>query len=345
VNLEDMAVTATTRITPHTQGSLRPMDPARDLGAISKLIDEAFADEIDERGRAAIREMRWMARMSPLVSWWAQADPSFQDAFNGFVWEVPLPGSKGVQIVGNVSLNRAPGSYQRRIICNVVVQKAYQGQGIGRRLTEAALNEAQAKGAEGAILQVYQDNHRAYQLYTDLGFREAAGEVELRLEVPQPVGLVGAPGFQVRAWQPSDGQAAFEVAQLATPSPQHWIRPVRAENYRLGWWVRLRQHVANLWQGKRVYRLVALKEDRLVAMTSVIAAFRRDDHCLEMLVHPDHRGQIERSLASRALYMLSAISPRPIRTTLFKDHKAALRVLRAYGFEEKRTLLTLRQDF
>jgi len=33
-------------------GGLRPMDPTRDLKAIADLVAEAFADEIDERGRA-----------------------------------------------------------------------------------------------------------------------------------------------------------------------------------------------------------------------------------------------------------------------------------------------------
>ena len=73
------------------QGGLRPMDPTRDLGIVADLIAGAFADELDERGRAALREMRWMARLTPLVWWWSQVDPSFRDAFNGFVWEERSP--------------------------------------------------------------------------------------------------------------------------------------------------------------------------------------------------------------------------------------------------------------
>jgi ribosomal protein S18 acetylase RimI-like enzyme len=321
------------------------MDPSRDLGAIADLIDEAFAQEIDERGRAAIREMRWMARLSPLVWWWSQTDPSFQDTFNGFVWEETLPGQQDKQIVGNVSLNRTPGSHQRRIVCNVVVQEAYRGRGLGRRLTEAAVAEARAMGAEGVVLQVHQDNPSALRLYTDLGFRQAGGEIELWLEAVQPVDTPTAPGYHFRAWKPSDGQAAYELARLVTVAPQYWIRPVRAGDYRMDGWTRLVQRLANLGRGRRIYRLVALAEERLVAMIAVIAVLRRGNHRLELLVHPDHRGQVERVLVSRALGFLSGLPPRPVRITVSRDHEAALESLRAYGFEEQRTLLTLRQDF
>jgi GNAT superfamily N-acetyltransferase len=340
-----MAVTATTGTIGQVQGSLRPLDPIRDLGAIADLIEEAFAHEIDERGRAAIREMRWMARLTPLVWWWSQADPAFQDTFNGFVWEEPTPNGNGAQIVGNVSLNRTPGSYQYRIICNVVVQEAYQGQGIGRRLTEAAITQARASGAEGVVIQVHQDNPRAHRLYTDLGFWEAAGEAELLLAAVEEVSPVVAPDYRIRAWRSSHGQAVYELARQVTPSAHQWIKPVRAGHYQQGWWTRLGQQMGNLVNQQRVYRLVVLTEEHLVAMMTVTASLRQGAHHLEMLVHPEHRGQVESALVSRALYMLSALPSRPVRAMISTDHSAALAALQDSGFEERRRLLTLRRDF
>ena len=79
-----MAVTATTE---KGHGRLRPLDPTQDMGAIAQLIDSAFGDDMDSQGRAALRDLRWMSRLSPLVWWWAQADPSFRETYNGFVWE------------------------------------------------------------------------------------------------------------------------------------------------------------------------------------------------------------------------------------------------------------------
>ena len=344
-----MVATAAAEPTAAAQGWLRPMDPVQDLGAIADLVGQAFADEIDERGRAALREMQWMARMSPLVWWWAQADPSFQDAFHGFVWEVPPAKGKrkhgSGQIVGNVSLNRAPGKRQFRIICNVVVLETHQGQGIGRQLVEAAVAEARKLGAEGVILQVHQDNPRALGLYTSMGFEEVAGETDLWLDAVRAVALLDAPGYRFRPWKPADGQAVYDLARAVVPMEPQWIRPLQAKNYRPDWPTRLGSWLSNLIAGRRAYRLLALQQERLVAMMTVTAAFRRGYHRLELLVQPNHTGQIEAALVSRALHMLAATPPRPIRTTVYKRQKAALKMLAGYGFKEQRTLLTLRQDF
>lgn len=340
-----MVVTATTEAISQAQGGLRPMDPSRDLGTIADLIADAFAQELDERSRAALREMRWMALLSPLVWWWAEADPSFRDTFGGFVWEDASPIGTKKQILGNVSLNRAPGSRQRWIICNVVVQAEYRGQGIGRMLTEAAIAEAKSLGAQGTVLQVYQDNPTAWRLYTDLGFREVAGETDLRLEAPEPVAVLDAPGYQLRRSQPADGQAAHELAQLVTPTVLQWLRPVRAGHFRRSWSGRLTERITDLLAGRRVYRLTVKKESRLVAMVTVTAVFGRGEHHLALLVHPDHIGQVETALLSRALHMLAALPPRPVSVTVHRTDTPALEVLSGYGFHEQRTLITLRRDF
>jgi hypothetical protein len=78
---------------------------------------------------------------------------------------------------------------------------------------------------------------------------------------------------------------------------------------------------------------------------AVTAAFRQGEHRLDMLVHPDHIGQVEACLISRALYVLASAPSRPVRITVSKEHTATLRVLRDYGFQEQRTLLTLWKDF
>lgn len=320
------------------------MDPARDLGTIAELIASAFADEIDERGRAALREMRWMARMTPLVWWWAQADPSFQDTFNGFVWEEPAPEGTGLHIIANVSLNRAPGSRRRWIICNVVVEDAYRGQGIGRQLVEAAIEEALQLGAEGVLLQVHQDNTPALQLYTGLGFRQVLGETGFWLDSIEPVIAQDAPGYRFRPLRVADGQAVYELARRVTPPVQQWIRPLRAGDYcpdwlsRMGWWI------SDLVAGRRTWRLVALQEERLVAIMEVKVALRRGEHQLTLLVHPDHVHRVAATLVSRALYMLSGSPSRPVRITIDPDQSAILQVLRDYGFKEQRTLLTMRKD-
>jgi ribosomal protein S18 acetylase RimI-like enzyme len=339
-----MVITAAAETTLKVQGGLRDMDPVRDLGSIANLVASAFADEIDEQGRAALREMRWMARLSPLVWWWAQADPSFRDSFRGFVWEEPAATGWGCQIVGNVSLNRAPGNRQWWIICNVAVQDEYQGQGIGRRLMEAATAEAQHLAAKGIVLQVFQNNARARKLYTDLGFEQVSGATDLWLETVPSVAVLDLPGYELRAWKSADGQAAYDLAQHVIPPTQQWLRPLRARDYQPDWLSRLVQWMSDRLAGQRAYRLTALKGDRLVATMAVTVAFRHGEHRLALLVHPRHVGQVEATLVSRALHLLAAVPSRPVTITVEIDHDAAVKVLRDYGFKEQRTLLTLRKN-
>jgi ribosomal protein S18 acetylase RimI-like enzyme len=342
-----MALTVAAEAKWQEPAGLRPIDPARDLGAIADLMALAFGSEIGERGRAALQEMRWMSRLSPLVWWWSQADPAFHDAFSGFVWEEPSPVSSKRQIVGNVSLNRAPGHRRRWIICNVVVKDGYRGRGIGRKLTEAAISEAWNRGAEGILLQVYEDNSPALKLYTDLGFQEMAGQMGLSLESIEPgsvrVPAPAAAGYDLCAWRPEDGSSAYELAGLATPSVLQWLAPVRRGEYCLGWWKRLEQRLGNVVTGRRTYRLVVQRHKRLVAMLTISTAPHKGGNRLGLLIHPDHAGQVEEALIGRGLRLLASAPSMPITAEVDVRYRHALDVLRRYGFEEQRTLLTLHQ--
>jgi ribosomal protein S18 acetylase RimI-like enzyme len=340
-----MVVTEATQRSSPTEGRVRPLEPGRDLRAVVELIAEGFGGDLDPKGQAALRELRWTARLWPLLWWLAQTDPALDDAFKGFVWEEPVPGEKKGLIVGNVSLNRAPGSERRWIICNVVVREGHRGRGIGRQLTEAAIAEVQALAATGVVLQVYQDNVPALQLYTDFGFQEAAGEAELVAERVRAVALLDAPGYDLRRWSPADGQAALQLVRLVTPEALQWLRPIPAEEYRSDWWSRLGQRVAGLTAGRQTYRLVALRDGRLVALMTITVAYRRGDHHLTLVVHPDHAGKVEAALISRACHMLDVAPAAPVTAIVDKDHAATLKVLHDYGFKEQRTLLTMTKDF
>jgi len=339
-----MVATTTTQPAAAVRGGLRSMDPARDLKEIADLIATAFSQRLNARGQAALRELRWMARLWPFVAWWAQADPAFREAFNGFVWEKPAARGNKRQVVGNVSLNRAPGSRQHWIICNVVVRKDHRRQGIARKLTEAAMNEVEKLEATGILIQVYQDNQPALHLYTDLGFKEVAGEIDMQLDAVRAVAVLDAPGYQFRPWKSGDGSDAYSLACRATAQALQWLRPIRSEDYRLDWGTRLGEWFAALLKGQRLYRLAVLQEERLVATMTLKTTYRRGHHHLELLIDPDHRGQLEAVLVSRALHMLAAAPPRPIKTTVDKGHRALVKTLRSYGFQEQSTLLTLQRS-
>lgn len=328
---------------------MRPIEPARDLRDVSRLISEAFASEMDERGRAVLRELRWMGRLSPLVWWLSQVDPEFRDAFRGFVWEVPGAPGQRRHVVANVNVNRAPGNRQWYIICNVVVAPAYHNRGIGRQLTTAAADEAAALGAPGVLLQVYRDNGPAMGLYTDLGFREVSGEATLWADELPSVTVVQGVGYQVRSLRPGDGLKIYDLARRAVPLEQQWIRPLQQQDYLPDALSRLLAGAGDLLAGRKTHSLVALAAGKHgqvpVALASVTADFGRKVHQLKLLVQPEDAGRVEAPLLSRALELLAAAPACPVQATLYTNDLAALKVLESYGFKEKRALLTMRRDF
>ena len=350
-----MVVTETTE-KGAARGRLRPLDPAQDMGAIAQLIESAFGDDMDNQGRAALRDMRWMSRLSPLVWWWAQADPSFRETYNGFVWEVPDEGRQSLRsgvapttrkgrgtVVGNANLMPSPGNRYRWVICNVVVREEYRRQGIARRLMEATIAEARRQGAEEAVLQVYQDNLPALHLYTDLGFQPVAGEMGLQLAAVGSVAALDAPGYELRPYLPGVGygQAAYGLASLAIPTVLQWLKPVRVGDYEPDWLTRLGWRLAAPVAGRRRYRLMAFKGDEPAALMSIEASLRQQAHSLKLLIHPKHRGQLESMLVSRALSILAGLPGKGVQATVFTDHSGAIQALGQYGFREKRTLLTM----
>jgi hypothetical protein len=159
------------------------------------------------------------------------------------------------------------------------------------------------------------------------------------------VALLDAPGYNLRAWQPSDGQATLRLAKRSVPVVLQWLRPLKAAEYQPDWLNRLGQRLGDLLAGRRSLRLCTQHEGEVVGSMTVTAALRSGNHKLEMLIHPDHAGSVEPALISRALHVLASAPPKPIGITIFKEPDASLKVLRDYGFEVRRTLLTQRKDF
>ena len=80
---------------------LRPFDISRDLRAVAELISVAFATELDDRGNAALREMRIMSHFGGFLGLMNRNGGEFNDMLSGFVWV------DAGRVVGNVTVQRA----------------------------------------------------------------------------------------------------------------------------------------------------------------------------------------------------------------------------------------------
>lgn len=146
--------------------SLRPLNIFRDLPQVADLIEQCFSATMDEDGQSYLQQMRSAGRDTSFLQW---ATSASSVPLSGIVWE------ENGKIVGNVSLvvHNYKGS-KITLIANVATHPDYRRRGIGRTLTEHAMEQARQKGAKELWLQVRDDNPTAIKIYADLGFVERA---------------------------------------------------------------------------------------------------------------------------------------------------------------------------
>lgn len=317
--------------------ALRPLDPRRDLGQVADLIAVAFAGDLEPEGQAALRDLRAISRLGPMLPVVSHTSAEFQSFYGGFVWV------EDGRVVGNVTLQRGDPYGQRWQIANVAVYPAYRGRGIARALMEAALAYIRKQGGSWAVLQVRADNATAKGLYERLGFEAITTTTELRLaHVPSSI-TSPTPPLGLRPRLRSDWQQEHHLALAATPPLAQWWQPVRAESFRPTLDARLAEGLAALIGRQRVIREGIYAGSRLLAALTVHATRWADHHRLALTVHPEHRGRCEMDLIGRALGILAEYPRRPVFAIHPAEHEAAIDAFKAYGFHAVRSLVTMRR--
>lgn len=315
---------------------LRPMEPSRDLRQVATLIEEAFGGELDFRGQEALNELKTMSRLGPLLWLLDRLSPEFHETFSGFVWV-----EEG-RVVGNVTVNRSNWRSRKWFISNVAVDCTYQGQGIARELMQAAIGMARDQGGESVTLQVRADNVPALKLYRDLGFEELMGITDLQLKRVGQVAFVPAEGFTLRQRDYGEWPKEYELARAATPATEQRARPILEGDFRKGIGERVVDWLGDTFGGRRTYRLAVDEGDRFVATLTVRASWLGGGHGLEMMVHPDYRGQVEEMLVTQALVLLGNYTGQGVAVKISASHQEAIETLKRYGFVAEKTLVQMR---
>jgi GNAT superfamily N-acetyltransferase len=215
---------------------IRPIDIRHDLPQLADLIEIVFRDTMDESGRAAIREMRYLSQMG--LGW--RLLSGLPDAAlgmgQGYVW------IEDGKLVGNSSIY--PANWPRDLgeawlIANVGTHPDYRRKGIARQLVLASIELIRQKGASHAILQVDYDNQKAIDLYEELGFvRERAYNLWTRSALVTGLPL---PNDDVLVSQPrsSDWRQLYHLAEAERPNERGglaWLRPLHPDAFRSSLW-------------------------------------------------------------------------------------------------------------
>lgn len=323
-----------------TGDGIRSVNLRTDLAPLADLIELAFADTMDTSGRAAVREMRTLSRMRPVMHTLLGVSELVQGINLGFVW------IEGGRLVGNVSIYPAniPSSFGKIwIIANVAVHPDYRGRGIARELMRAGMNAIRQRGV-GAILQVDADNYVAQRLYDRLGFvREGAWTHWRRsssLRVPPPV---IQRDFYITRRRDNEWRAEMALAanvRARSGGGLGWQRPLHETLFRpsitktLNNWINLRS----------VEHLIVRTENGESLRTSlwIESAFATSTIQLTMINDPDQAGLCEEALLNLAIRRYGTRTPLTMEHPT--DDDAMRPLLLRYGFHTQRSLLHMRWD-
>ncbi|MEM7539877.1 MAG: GNAT family N-acetyltransferase [Chloroflexota bacterium] len=342
---------------PAPSGQVRAFDLGRDLRPVSRLIREAFSPDLDHRGTIALREMHWMGHFGGLVKFVNYFTGEFNDYFNGFVWE------EDGHVIGNITVQPADYSRKRWQIANVAVRREYRGRGIAKQLMNQALHHIKESGGDWAVLQVYEQNEVARHIYEKLGFEYMGGRVDMRLDRVRPhhyttYAALPVPIDNFQTFSPTHWQELYDLAHNQYGSQAQWWRALRRsdfympfENQIVEWFWRImgkerlyRRCVQSIIPSNKNSRYGSPKLTRRFDAALILTAMRwRGLHNVQLWVRPDQYNQYEESLLQWILHTLQDYPRWPVHINVNNDHERMIDVLTRQGFQQQRTLLTMRR--
>lgn len=208
-------------------GRMRPLDIARDLGGLGRLIQVSFPEELARRGTDIQDDLRAIRRLIPVVRTLGRVSQEFRHLLDGVVWE-----DEG-RIVGSVVVQRTGTGVDRWYIGAVAVHPDYRRQGIARLLLQA-IEHARRHGARVCTLDVRVDNAPAYGLYRSVGFVPYDGVSQFKLADLGPIRHVEFPAnYHLRPLKAREWQVLYRLARAETPPEVQEFLPVREADYRL----------------------------------------------------------------------------------------------------------------
>ena len=124
----------------HEYPQVRTLNILRDLSAVADLIELCFSPTMDQDGQRYLSDMRRASRDDKFLSWVNHMTETTSLPLTGYVWE------ENNKIIGNASLIPFRDKGQRvYLIANVATHPDHRRRGIGRILTQRAIEHARNK--------------------------------------------------------------------------------------------------------------------------------------------------------------------------------------------------------
>ncbi len=309
-----------------TPSHLRPLDVQRDLLAVADLIELCFASTMDADGEQYLRQLRHAARDASFLRWAPRAAERVAMPLSGFIWE------EDGRLVGNLSL--IPLNKQGKrvyFIANVAVHPDYRRRGIGRALTEAALDYIRRRHITTAWLQVRTDNPNALNLYLSEGFIERARRHTWQAVPGKQEGHVEKPGeISITNRNSSDWDVQKAWLNQNYPPEVAWNLPFNANSFKPS----LITDLIRFISGETTHHWAARQNGRLLGALSFEPTPTSADN-LWLAAPPSIEEEVILNLLPFALHNIAPFRPLTLNYPAGRAEEAFM----AVGFKLHQTLI------
>jgi ribosomal protein S18 acetylase RimI-like enzyme len=225
---------------------------------VAELLQICFSGSLDASARQMLQVVAWASSWGTIP--WNLACAS--GMANREEWTDSVVWMESGRIIANVTLTRRHPETDVWLISNVAVLPEFRRQGIGRQLTQFAVEQARSRGARRLMLQVDEGNPSAFGIYRGLGFRE----IGRRITWFHPTGILAenlAPRPRVESCRamlrrPEDWAAEYRLLQEVAPAGLSWNLPLSSDRIRPSfgsaldrWMSGVTEHHLLAWCGDR----------------------------------------------------------------------------------------------
>ena len=319
------SITLPTKANEHPQ--VRSLNILRDLPTIADLIELCFSPTMDQDGQRYLSDMRRAGHDDKFLRWANHMAETTSLPLTGYVWE------EDNKIVGNASLIPFRDKGKRiYLIANVATHPDYRRRGIGRILTQRAMDHAHSKKTTAIWLHVRDDNPGAIKLYADLGFQEIARRTNWQANpdssFPKP-----ASDIQIVPRHPRFWSQQLDWLRRLYPDHLTWYQPLNFNALRPG----LMNWFYMLFMDFNIRQWAAVRGENLLATLTWMPQGGRS----ESIYAATGSGSAPEALTQLLIHVRRALSNHAALTLDYPFGEMTDAILAA-GFRARRTLIWMR---
>ncbi|NHJ87994.1 MAG: GNAT family N-acetyltransferase [Asgard group archaeon] len=279
--------------------TLRPINLKHDFEELIPFYDDIFEKELTAKGITMRSFLNEQKSLLPIFKIMGLFSKNFRHAFDGFLFE-----NNDGKIVSTVNVGYAGDFWE---ISMVATHRDYRRRGLARKLIEKSIDHAVRNNAKMCILEVYEENTPAFELYKKMEFKHFDTQLKMKLEpnnYPISYEICLPSDYKIIEMKrdKKTSNALYNLEEKVTPKEVITFLPVNKIKYFQPLILRLIRPLVNIFLPSKAKRLVVFYKNKIVANLYISKGRSYDDyHSMDLIIDPDHKIELTEQLIRYAL--------------------------------------------